>query len=142
MKARGVRQAKASRKASGASQAAVLAVSTKKLGKILLITSRNSKSWTLPKGNVAPNTSATQGAKIEALEEAGVVGRINSKPIGVFTHEKTTGGRFRVIVYKMYVQKQLRYWPEMHERRRQWVSISDALKMVTNMSLKALVRKL
>jgi 8-oxo-dGTP pyrophosphatase MutT (NUDIX family) len=137
-----VRQAKAPTKTRGVSQVAVLPMSMRKSGKLLLITSRNSKSWTLPKGNVEPNATPVQAAKTEAFEEAGVVGRIVSTPIGVFTHKKTRGGKFRVAVYQMYVQKEFRHWPEMQERQRRWVSISDALEMITNMGLKKLMRKL
>jgi hypothetical protein len=50
----------------------VLAVSTKKPGKILLVTARHSKSWALVKGHIDRSLGALESARREAFEEAGV----------------------------------------------------------------------
>jgi 8-oxo-dGTP pyrophosphatase MutT (NUDIX family) len=119
---------------------AVLAVSSKKPGKLLLITSRNSKSWSLPKGRLEISLSPVEAARREAFEEAGVVGRMSMRSQGSFSHRNSRGGKFRVRVFKMHVQRELSNWPEKGERRRRWVSIEAALKMIANPSLRRLVR--
>lgn len=121
-------------------QVAVLAVSTKKPGKILLITSRNSKSWSLAKGKVDRSMSPLEAARREAFEEAGVIGRMRAASIGYYTHHKSGGGTFRVKVFKMHVQRELSKWPEKKERRRRWVSVEATLKMISNPSLSRLIR--
>jgi len=122
------------------SQVAVLAISTRKPGKLLLVTSRHSKSWSLAKGRVEPSLGAVESARREAHEEAGVIGRLSHASIGSYTHHKSSGGTFRVRVFKMHVRKTLSNWPEKDERKRRWVSIETALKIVANPSLRRLIR--
>ena len=121
-------------------QVAVLAVSTRRPGKTLLITSRNSRSWSLAKGKVDRSSSPVEAARQEAFEEAGVLGRMQSASIGYYTHHKSGGGAYRVKVYKMYVQRELAKWPENKERERRWVSIEAALGLISNPSLRRLVK--
>ena len=119
---------------------AVLAVSTRKPGKILLVTSRHSRSWSLAKGNVDGAMTAVEAARREAFEEAGVVGRISSAPIGSYTHRKSLGGIFRVRVFKLHVRAVLAKWPEKKERRRRWMPVEEALKLVSNPGLRRLIK--
>lgn len=121
-------------------QVAVLAVSTSRPDKILLITSRNSKSWSLAKGKVERSASPIEAARQEAFEEAGVLGRMQSASIGYYTHHKTSGGAYRVKVFKMHVQRELTKWPERKERQRRWVSVEAALGLISNPSLRRLIR--
>jgi 8-oxo-dGTP pyrophosphatase MutT (NUDIX family) len=121
---------------------AVLAVSTRKPGQILLVTSRNSRSWSLAKGNVGRSFNQLEAARREAYEEAGVTGRMSAASIGSYTHRKSAGGIFRVRVFKMHVQRELSNWPEKNERRRRWVSAAAALKLIPNPSLRLLIRSL
>ena len=119
---------------------AVLAVSTKKLGQILLVTSRNSRSWSLAKGNIDRALGPVETARREAFEEAGVRGRMATTAIGHYDHRKSAGGKFRVRVFKMHVREQLSTWPEKKERRRRWVPVKLALKLIANPSLRRLIR--
>jgi 8-oxo-dGTP pyrophosphatase MutT (NUDIX family) len=121
-------------------QVAVLAISTKRPGKILLVTSRHSKSWSLAKGRIDASLGAIESARREAFEEAGILGRLTTTSIGSYTHRKSSGGTFRVRVFKMHVQKQLSDWPEKNMRRRRWVSTETALKLVSNPSLYRLIK--
>lgn len=107
---------------------------------MLLITSRTSRSWSLAKGNVDRSSSATEAARQEAFEEAGVLGYMQSTSIGYYTHHKSTGGAYRVEVFKMHVQRELAKWPESNERERRWVSIETALELISNPSLRRLLR--
>lgn len=119
---------------------AVLVVSSKKPGKLLLITSRNSKSWSLPKGRLDPFLSPLEAARREAFEEAGVVGRMSYRPLGSFIHRNSRGTTYRVRVFTMHVQTQLTNWPEKKERRRRWVTVRAALELVVNASLRRLIK--
>jgi 8-oxo-dGTP pyrophosphatase MutT (NUDIX family) len=123
-----------------AKRVAVLAISTKKPGKILLVTSRNSKSWSLAKGHVEHSLGPVESARREAFEEAGVVGRLATASIGSYIHRNSAGAVFRVRVYKMHVQDELSSWPEKKERRRRWAPLKSALKLVSNTSLRRLIR--
>ena len=50
--------------------------------KIMLITSRKKQRWIFPKGIIDPGYSASETAVNEAFEEAGIKGKIGSKPVG------------------------------------------------------------
>jgi 8-oxo-dGTP pyrophosphatase MutT (NUDIX family) len=108
----------------------VLAVSTKKPGKILLVTARHSKSWALVKGHIDRSLGALESARREAFEEAGVRGRISPVPIGSYIHKKSADAFFRVRVFRMRVSTELSKWPEKKERQRRWVPVRSALKMI------------
>jgi 8-oxo-dGTP pyrophosphatase MutT (NUDIX family) len=92
------------------------------------------------RGKTAPEAAAT-----EALEEAGVQGRIELKPVGHFVHLKNHPvlGRlkFMLLVYPLAVDRCLDDWPEQHQRSRQWVEISAAIKMVDSGGLRAVLQK-
>ncbi|WP_119271463.1 NUDIX hydrolase [Taklimakanibacter deserti] len=118
----------------------VLVVSTRKPGKILLVTSRRSKSWTLPKGHVDRILGLAQSARREAFEEAGVLGRMTTMPIGSYSHRKSSGGIFRVRVFKMHIRRELSRWPEKKERQRRWASSRSVLKLVANPSLRRFIK--
>src|SRR5262245_11860094 len=119
---------------------AVLASSGKRPGKILLVTSRNSKSWSLAKGQVDRRLGQRESARREAFEEAGVVGRLATAPIGTYIHRKSTGGTFRVRVFRMHVRDELSRWPERNVRRRRWVTVKSALDLISNPSLRRLIK--
>ena len=55
---------------------------------VLLITSRGSGRWVIPKGGIEKGFSPAQAAAREAYEEAGVKGRISDAPLGSFTYSK------------------------------------------------------
>lgn len=104
---------------------------------ILLITSRKRTRWVLPKGVVEPGLSAAASAAKEALEEAGILGRIDPTPLGTYSYSKW-GGICDVEVYSMAVTQQLDDWAESH-RDRQWLSPREAAARVEEPALKALI---
>jgi phosphohistidine phosphatase len=104
---------------------------------ILLITSRKRTRWVLPKGVVDPGLSAAASAAKEALEEAGILGRIDPTPLGTYSYSKW-GGICDVEVYSMAVTQQLDDWAESH-RDRQWLSPREAAARVEEPALKALI---
>lgn len=102
---------------------------------VLLMTSRETGRWIIPKGNVNGGSSPAKTAEKEAYEEAGVKGTIASSiPLGSYTYlKRLESGQSRaatVEVYVLRVKQQLRKWPEKGERRLSWVSTKKAVKLV------------
>ncbi len=107
--------------------------------RILLITSRRSKRWIVPKGIVEDWQSPKQTALAEAYEEAGVRGLIVGAAIGTYDYEKW-GCVYRVSVFLMRVDDVLSSWPESEVRDRMWVDIDKALQVVDNRDLQRLIK--
>ena len=102
---------------------------------VLLLTSRDTGRWIIPKGNIKPGTSPAKAAAQEALEEAGVKGTIvSSTPLGMYTYFKQLrSGEVRataVEVFLLQVKKQLKKWPEKGERQLAWVSAKEAVGLI------------
>jgi 8-oxo-dGTP pyrophosphatase MutT (NUDIX family) len=126
------------------SQVAALPWRRKKSGiQILLITSRQTRRWVVPKGWPMDHLTDFNAAKREAFEEAGIEGRIKRKPIGSFIYDKvlSDGGskRCRVAVFALEVEREIKRWPEAHQRKRKWFSAKEAAKRVAEPELKALL---
>ncbi|MEN8106633.1 MAG: NUDIX hydrolase [Pseudomonadota bacterium] len=107
---------------------------------ILLITSRKERRWIIPKGIIESDLSARNSAAKEALEEAGVKGGVHGKPLGIYRHRKW-GMTCTVKVYPMRVTRIYKVWEES-DRKREWVSLQQALKLVSNGGLKQVLKKL
>ena len=110
---------------------------------VLLITSRETRRWVIPKGWPMRNLSDHNAAKQEAFEEAGIEGKIGKKSIGSFTYNKRMkSGRMQqvqVTVYAMEVSRLLDKCPEQNQRKRQWFALGDAVERVNEDGLKAIV---
>jgi 8-oxo-dGTP pyrophosphatase MutT (NUDIX family) len=114
---------------------------------VLLMTSRDTGRWIIPKGNVAAGTTPWKAATKEAYEEAGVKGRIGgSIPLGIFTYfKKLDSGEPRpaaVEVYLLRVDQLLKKWPERRERKLCWVSPETAVGLVEEPGMVPLLRRL
>jgi 8-oxo-dGTP pyrophosphatase MutT (NUDIX family) len=111
---------------------------------ILLITSRQTRRWVIPKGWPIPAHSAAGTAAQEAYEEAGIRGEMTAQAIGYYGYSKRLRGgakkRFRVDVFGMEVTEVLDQWPEAHERARQWLSPAEAAIRVDEPELALLIR--
>ena len=111
---------------------------------VLLITSRETRRWVIPKGWPIKGLKAGPSAAQEAVEEAGVVGAVSKAPIGVFHYDKRlkTGAvrTIRVAVFGLEVSEELAAWPEMHEREKLWTTPHDAADKVAEPELQALLR--
>jgi phosphohistidine phosphatase len=108
--------------------------------RILLISSRRKRRWVIPKGVKEPGLSAPESAAKEALEEAGIEGRVQDRPVGRYHYEKW-GGVCHVEVYPMAVERVLERWDESY-RDREWVSLEEAVRRVEEPQLKALIGQL
>ncbi|MGL6073350.1 MAG: NUDIX hydrolase [Fimbriiglobus sp.] len=110
-------------------------------GLVGLITSSNGKRWVLPKGNIDFGHTAREAARIEAWEEAGWIGIIESEPLGSYNYSKE--GRERVVlVYLMRVEEECDEWPEMTIRTRVWCSPEEAVQRVEEPELRTILRKI
>jgi len=107
--------------------------------RVLLITSRTSKRWIIPKGNIEPDLSPRASARMEAYEEAGVRGSIAKESVGTYKHIVQPGTQ-RVIVFLMQVEEVLDDFPEVHQRRRRWVTVREARRRVLERGLKRLLK--
>lgn len=101
---------------------------------VLLITSRETGRWVIPKGWPMDGRQSHEAAAIEAWEEAGVQGVIAEKSLGVFGYYKVYPAKASVFceveVYPLRVSKLLAKFPERNERRRKWFSPKKAAKSV------------
>jgi len=115
--------------------------------KVLLITSRGTGRWIIPKGWPIDGKDAPGAALQEAWEEAGVrAGRVTGEPVGIYCYEKelSTGLPVPVetLVFAVEVSKMESDYPEVSERRRKWVSPNDAASMVQEPDLQVILRQM
>ncbi len=113
---------------------------------VLLITSRDTGRWVLPKGWPMEGHDAPGAAVIEAWEEAGVTGAINPTVIGLFGYDKVMGPNealpCMVSVFGLRVAKLSRQFPERKERRRKWFGVEIAARKVAEPELRAMLRSI
>src|ERR1043165_1697869 len=87
---------------------------------VMLVTSRETRRWVLPKGWAEPELAPHEAAAKEAFEEAGLVGEVEPEPVGHYSYEKhLRGGRSvpcEVGVFPLWVERQLEDWPERGQR--------------------------
>lgn len=109
---------------------------------IILITSRNSKQWIVPKGNRVPNKSKRESALLEAYEEAGLIGQIDENlkfRIFIMSH----GKKVDLTLYPMRVNKRLiKKWPESQQRKRIEVSCDRVQSLVQWPNFKTCIKLL
>lgn len=111
---------------------------------ILLITSRETGRWIIPKGWPEDGMSATASAAKEAWEEAGVEGRVSDTCLGLFSYLKTLDREDRlpivVPVFAIKVRRLADKFPEAGERKRKWFSRKKAAARVHEPELRHLIR--
>jgi predicted phosphate transport protein (TIGR00153 family) len=111
---------------------------------VLLVTSRETRRWVLPKGNPINGLSSHAAAAHEAQEEAGVVGAACPTPIGSYRYRKKrrNGASLMVDVdvFPFAVTEELDDWKEQESRERRWFSLSEAADAVDEPDLKELIR--
>ena len=112
----------------------------------MLVTSRETRRWIIPKGWPKKGKSPHRCAAREAFEEAGVLGAIGSRPVGSFSYEKRLkSGRSiacEVRVFPLRVKRQRKQWPERQQRRIKWLSASKAAAKVKDPLLSKIIRRL
>lgn len=110
----------------------------------MLITSRDTGRWIIPKGWPKRGTPPHDAAAEEAFEEAGVAGEISERPIGSYSYQKTLKNgdatRCSVQVFALRVTRQHKRWPEKHEREIKWYGPDDAVRFVREPYLRRIIR--
>ena len=109
---------------------------------ILLVTSRDTGRWIIPKGWTSKRIKDCKAAAREAREEAGVKGKILREAIGTYRYIKRelgNGALIEVRVFLLRVSKRCKRWPEKRERRRAWFDIEDAASRVSDPELSILI---
>ena len=113
---------------------------------VLMITSRGTGRWVVPKGWPMKGRTLAGAAQQEAWEEGGVIGRVQKTPIGYYTYRKRhrTGLELacRVEVFPLDVADLARDWPERRSRKRRWMRPDEAARAVAETELAALLRRL
>jgi len=112
---------------------------------VMMITSRETRRWVIPKGGRMVGKTDPQAAAQEAYEEAGVQGETLDTVIGHFRYGKRlkTGAvqACVVAVYPLEVLIQLGAWPEDQQRQRRWMSQAEAAEAVHEADLAQLIRE-
>lgn len=110
---------------------------------VLLITSRDTGRWMIPKGWPIAGLAPAETAAREAWEEAGVEGDIADDGLGVFDYDKTLGPKgsvpCSVEVFGLRVAELKGKFPEHKERRRKWFDFEKAARKVAEPELRALL---
>lgn len=110
---------------------------------VLLVTSRRTGRWVVPKGHPIRGLSPPASAAREALEEAGVEGVVTPRAIGAYPYRKRLflglWRRARVTVFPLRVEKLLETWPEASQRQRRWFVPDEAASVVQPSVLRDLI---
>jgi 8-oxo-dGTP pyrophosphatase MutT (NUDIX family) len=112
----------------------------------LLVTSRETKRWIIPKGWPIKGLKPSKAAAREAYEEAGVRGRIAGGAFGHYVYEKWLEDRgtpvpCQVEVFPLLVKRQSKDWPESKQRAARWFSAAEAAALVDNDQLHNLIQE-
>ncbi len=112
-----------------------------------MVTSRGSKQWILPKGWIEDDLTEKQLAALEAEEEAGVITKAQKiKKMGVYRYNKWLSQKssvpVNVNVYSMPIKRLKKKFKERHQRKRKWVTVKKAIKIVSDKDLEAFLKKI
>ena len=109
----------------------------------MLITSRQTGRWVLPKGWAKRQLTGPELAALEAFEEAGLVGTIAEQAIGAYSYLKRLADgsavHCEVDVFPMQVVELLDDWPEREQRQRRWFTLEEAAELVHEADLTMLL---
>ncbi|MFP5076034.1 NUDIX hydrolase [Rhizobium sp. YIM 134829] len=110
---------------------------------MLLITSRDTGRWVIPKGWPMENRASHEVAGREAWEEAGVKGQVSPDSIGSYRYDKrmSHGLKLSVVVkvYPLVVFDMAKRFPEKGSRRLEWMGFTEAAGNVAEPSLRTLI---
>lgn len=110
---------------------------------ILLITSRGTGRWIIPKGWPMDGETPANAAATEAFEEAGVEGKPSNVCLGIYSYMKSLPKNDSmpcvVAVFPFRVKKLLKNFPEAGQRKRKWVSQKKAAALISDPELAQLI---
>ncbi|HEY9037958.1 MAG TPA: NUDIX hydrolase [Roseovarius sp.] len=112
---------------------------------VLLITTRSSGRWIVPKGWPVDGKTPMESAEIEAWEEAGVRGRIYPRCLGLYHYHKNLpdGGELPCVamLYALKVREIASDYPEAGQRKRKWLRPKKAAALVDEPELAHMIAK-
>ncbi|MFZ2101356.1 MAG: NUDIX hydrolase [Oricola sp.] len=112
---------------------------------VMLITSRDTGRWIIPKGWPHEGMTPARSAAQEAWEEAGITGAITKMPVGRYHYLKVLGEDDAVDcvvhVHAMEVEEEHPRWPENSQRKRQWFLRHEAADRVDEPDLREIILK-
>jgi len=112
---------------------------------IMLITSRSTRRWVIPKGWPMKGRKPHASAAREALEEAGLVGEVSKVPIGSYGYGKRLkSGEVvpcQVEVFPLKVKSQRKRWPEKGQRSLRWFNPAEAAEAVDEPELRDVIQR-
>lgn len=110
---------------------------------IMLITSRETRRWVIPKGWAHKGEPPTIAAAREALEETGAAGRVHPTPVGEYPYDKLMKSgrvqRVNVAVYSFEVLHEHDEWPEMAVREKLWIAAREGAELVDEPELRVMI---
>lgn len=111
---------------------------------VMLVTSRDTGRWILPKGWRELGEQPWQAAAREAAEEAGISGEISSARAGRYFYDKVRRSsgetlHCEVLVYPLQVAELADKWPEKKKRQRRWFKPAEAARCVSETELAELL---
>ncbi len=113
---------------------------------VLLVTSRGSGRWIVPKGWPIDGATPAEAAAREAFEEAGAEGQISENCLGIYTYTKTSRSDdaplprpLVVALFPLKIKRLHAIFPEYKQRRRRWASRKKAASLVDNAELAHLI---
>lgn len=113
---------------------------------VLLVTSRDTGRWVIPKGWPIAGKTIAESALQECWEEAGVVGDLDSAELGAYNYRKRRPRRgdlnCTVSVFSIRVDRLEDDFPERDQRRRKWFRPAKAARKVNEPELGSLLNHL
>ena len=110
--------------------AALPYVQTEEGPRVLLLTSRETKRWVVPKGWPIRGLKPHEVAEREALEEAGIRGLVSEESIGTYSYRKRlhyfSSITCEVEVFALLVAEQKLHWRERAQRQLVWLEPAEA----------------
>lgn len=110
---------------------------------ILLVTSRDTRRWVIPKGWPMKGRKPHIVAAIEAQQEAGLHGKVEKTKLGEFEYEKRMkgGGAVGCVVevYALRAELQRKKWREKGQRVTYWFDYAIAAQQVDEPGLKEII---
>lgn len=111
---------------------------------VMLVTTRETGRWIIPKGWPKRDVKPHKLAAREAYEEAGILGRVAKRACGAFRYAKRLGTGdsvpCEVLVFPLEVRRELADWPEKGQRQRFWTSPAEAARLVQEPGLADLLQ--
>ena len=109
----------------------------------MIVTSKRSRRWVLPKGSIDPGFSAPEAAAQEALEEAGVSGEVAGEPVGTYRNRKIRPPNvwtLEIALYPIRISQIHKTWDEQDMRARGLVTLAEAEALGVDDDMLAVVR--